>query len=361
MGRPHYIDEPQIAGPQAAADPGEEVDGIDDPPVPVATFVVGPEHGGWRLDRVLAALLPSVSRSRLQAWIERGAAQVNGRAARTRERVYEGDRLRIERLASPELSAYVPEPMALDIVHEDAWLIVVDKPPGLVVHPGAGNWSGTLLNGLLAHDPALAGVPRAGIVHRLDAGTSGLMVVAKTLAVQLELVRQMQARQVTREYWAIVAGAAPAAGTIDAPLGRDPRNPLRFRVTTRADARPARTHFRRIALSGAAASGAGATVSWLACRLDTGRTHQIRVHLESIGHPLLGDPLYCRRRPALSGPARSLSRQALHACRLSLRHPGEGREVGWFRSPPPDLRELMRGFGFAGDGPVDAFEVAARR
>jgi len=321
-----------------------------------AGFTVSPEHGGWRLDRTVAANLPAVSRSRIQGWIEQGGARVNSRVARARDRVFAGDQVQIEVQEAPQAQAFAPEPIPLTIVYEDELLIVVDKPPGLVVHPGAGNWSGTLLNGLLAHAPALSAVPRAGIVHRLDAGTSGLMVVAKTIGVQLELVRQLQQRRILREYWAIVTGIAPGAGTIDAALSRDPRNPLRFRVSARADARSARTHFARIGVCGPAAGQVGTALSWLACRLDTGRTHQIRVHLESIGHPLLGDPLYSKRRPAVAGAALALTRQALHACRLSLTHPGQQRPMDWFRPPPQDLRELMRAVGFDPDRPVEAFD-----
>ncbi len=354
MATADYID--RRAGSEAfEAAPDDDSDAADPERAGTVAFSIAPEHGGWRLDRALAACLPSVSRSRIRSWIDDGGARVNSRPARASDRVFAGDRVEIDMQPAPQARAFEPEPMALSIVYEDDQLIVLDKPPGLVVHPGAGNWSGTLLNGLLAHAPALSAVPRAGIVHRLDAGTSGLMVVAKTAAVQLELVRQLQHRGIVREYWAIVTGVAPAAGTIEAALQRDPRNPLRFRVSSRADARFARTHFRRIAVSDPQAGQAGLPLSWLACRLDTGRTHQIRVHLESIGHPLVGDPLYTRRRPALAGAALGLARQALHACRLSFTHPQQHRTVGWFRPPPPDVGQLMRAVGFEPDRPVEAF------
>jgi len=312
---------------------------------------------GQRLDKALALLLPDVSRSRLQQWIEAGAVLVNGAAARVRQTLVGGEAIEVVPLPAPEQLALQPEPIDLEVVYEDGHIAVLDKPPGLVVHPAAGNWSGTLANGLLARFPQVAALPRAGIVHRLDAGTSGLMVVALTLAAQTDLVRQLQARTVRREYWAIVVGAAPQAMTIDAPLARDPRNPLRFAVRRSTRAKPARTHLRCLQTVG---SGRAA-VSWVACRLDTGRTHQIRVHLESIGLPLAGDPVYRRGRPAFSEahgiPAwQGFPRQALHACRLGLAHPQRRTTMSWFRAPPDDMRALMRECGFAGgDVPVEVF------
>lgn len=352
MGPEHYIDAPEGSEALIEELTDDEAGAAQAGPV---RFTVTQEHAGWRLDRAIAAILPSVSRSRIQVWIEQGGARVNSSVARARDRVAAGDRVEIDVQEPPELAASKPEPMQLPMVYEDDELIVIDKPAGLVVHPGAGNWSGTLLNGLLAHWPALASVPRAGIVHRLDAGTSGLMVVAKTLTAQLDLVRQLQQRTIVREYWALVTGVASAGGTIDAALWRDPRNPLRFRVSRRGDARAARTRYRRIAVSEPAAGEVGVALSWLACRLDTGRTHQIRVHLESIGHPLVGDPLYSKRRVPTGGAALRLKRQALHACRLSLRHPKQRATITWFRAPPEDLLELMRAVGFTVDRPVDVF------
>ena len=223
-------------------------------------------------------------------------------------------------------------------------LVIVDKPAGLVVHPGAGNWSGTLLNGLLAHDPRLAGVPRAGIVHRLDAGTSGLMVVARTPAAQFDLVRQLQERTVHREYWALASGSVTPTMTIDAAIARDPRNPLRFRTSKAPSARSARTHVRRLA-HWKADAGTKGEVSWLSCRLETGRTHQIRIHLESVGHPLLGDPLYRKHMPSGLHDRERLARQALHAVRLGLIHPASKSAMSWSRLPPEDLAGLLRELG----------------
>ncbi len=342
-----------MAGPEPGTGALAALDDDELPPEPppLRSWRVPREASGERLDKALAGLMPEVSRSRLQRWIEAGAVRVNGRAGRVRDAVYRDDTIEVEPQPAPQEGAHAAEAMPLAVVWEDESLIVIDKPPGLVVHPGAGNWNGTLLNGLLAHDPGLAAVPRAGIVHRLDAGTSGLLVVARSLAAQLDLVRQLQERSVTREYWALVAGTAPPAGTIDAALARDPRNPLRFRVSRAAGAREARTHYRRLAsasLPAATRASGAAALSWVACRLETGRTHQIRVHLESIGHPLLGDPVYRRGLPAALAAPAGLARQALHACRLGLRHPVSGAALGWFRPPPADLAACMDACGLAG-------------
>jgi 23S rRNA pseudouridine1911/1915/1917 synthase len=312
-------------------------------------FSVDARHAGARLDKALAELMPDVSRSRLQQWVGDAAVRVNGAAVRQRHELVLGDLIEIEPQPAPDAKAYAPEPMPLAIVHEDSDILVVDKPPGLVVHPAAGHWSGTLLNGLLAHSPRNFDVPRAGIVHRLDADTSGLMVVARTIEAHAHLVRQLQDRTVTREYWTVVLGVPTAAGTVDAPIGRDARNPLRFRVSHAASSKPARTRFAVVAT----AQDATVRLSWLACRLDTGRTHQIRVHMEHIGHPLVGDPVYRRGLPGREGDPRTwrgFPRQALHASRLALIHPATGQAMTWFRAPPPDLADLMTGLGF---GPLD--------
>ena len=316
---------------------------------PPLTLRVDDRYAGERLDKALAHLIPEVSRGRLQQWIGAGAVSVNGHTVIARHALTFGDLVQITPQPAPDAAAFTPEPMPLDVVYEDDAILVLNKPPNLVVRPAAGHWSGTLLNGLLAYAPKLSEVPRAGIVHRLDADTSGLMVVAKTLAAHTDLVRQLQARTVTREYWAVVLGVPAPRGVVDAAIGRDPRNPLRFKVSTMESAKPARTHYARIDSS----RSAGAEISWLACRLETGRTHQIRVHLEHLGHPLIGDPLYRRKLPARGddvGSWRAFDRQALHACRLSLDHPVSKRRMTWFQVPAPDLERLMRALGF---GPLD--------
>jgi 23S rRNA pseudouridine1911/1915/1917 synthase len=338
--------------PESDAEDIEDIDAGD--PLRLS-FSIDERQAGERLDKALASLMPEVSRSRLQQWVVAGAVRVNGAAVRPRHELAFGDLIELEPQPAPDAAAFRPESMPLAIVHEDEAIIVLDKPAGIVVHPAAGHWSGTLLNGLLAHAPQLTEVPRAGIVHRLDADTSGLMVIAKTLSAQTKLVRQLQDRSVTREYWAIVLGAPAPRGTVDAPIGRDPRNPLRFRVNHGAGSKPARTHYARLQT----VRVDDVELAWIACRLETGRTHQIRVHMEHLGHPLIGDPLYRRRLPARDASAgwRGFSRQALHACRLALLHPLTRERVAWFRMPPPDLAGLMKQLGLGPiDVPTGAFE-----
>ncbi|MBL8383015.1 MAG: RluA family pseudouridine synthase [Burkholderiales bacterium] len=289
---------------------------------------------GLRLDQALARWLPQYSRSRVRDWIDAGHVRVDGQPGVASRRLRGGETVAVEPQPAADARAYAAEDIALDIVHEDAMLLVVNKPPGLVAHPAAGNWAGTLLNALLHHAPQLGQVPRAGIVHRLDKDTSGLLVVAKTIAAQTALVRQMQAREVRREYWALVAGHVARAGRIEAPLGRHPVQRTRIAVlpVAAAGARPAVTHFR--AVQAYARDGVAATL--VECRLETGRTHQIRVHMQHIGHPIVGDQTYGRP------PWRSwLGRQALHARRLGFVHPGDGRPVQWEAPLPPDLQDLV--------------------
>jgi 23S rRNA pseudouridine1911/1915/1917 synthase len=317
----------------------------EEPAVP-ARVIIPAGSDGERLDKVLARLLPDFSRSRIKQWIEEGAIRLNDRVPTVRSEVLAGDTVDLAPPPSPQAIAYRAEAIPLDVVHVDDSIIVLDKPAGLVVHPAAGNWSGTLLNGLLAYDPAQSRLPRAGIVHRLDADTSGLMVVARTEAAQTNLVRQLQARTVTREYWAIVFGTAQKEGSVEGAIARDPRQPVRFKVSAAARAKPARTVYRRIATT----APDGQTLSWLTCRLETGRTHQIRVHLESIGHSLVGDPVYRRGRPATANtphaPWATFDRQALHAYHLGLTHPRTGESMQWVRQPPDDMSKLMRLLGF---------------
>ncbi|SOY44295.1 23S rRNA pseudouridine synthase [Cupriavidus taiwanensis] len=303
---------------------------------------------GERLDKLLARHFSEFSRSRLQQWIESGAVRVDGQVRRPRDAVQMGNRIEVRPQAAPESSAFAPEDVPLDVVYEDDTLLVINKPAGLVVHPAAGNWSGTVLNGLLHRDPGAASLPRAGIVHRLDKETSGLMVVARTLTAQTDLVRQLQARTVKRTYIALVWGRTYDEGTIDAPIGRDPRERTRMAIVQTASGKPSRTHFRTLAT---VPLGRG-FVSMVMCKLETGRTHQIRVHFESIGHPLVGDPVYFRatqrgQRPAIRVPLPvPYARQALHAYKLGLVHPATGKHMSWTAQPPEDLQALIDALDF---------------
>jgi 23S rRNA pseudouridine1911/1915/1917 synthase len=246
--------------------------------------------------------------------------------------MYGDERVVILPQPAPEDQAFQPEPMDLTIVHEDAAILVIDKPAGLVVHPAAGNWSGTLLNGLLHYFPPIAGVPRAGIVHRLDKDTSGLMVVAKTLVAHTDLVRQLQARTVKREYLALVWGTPNVSGKIDAAIGRHARDRIKMAVSENLTAKPAVTHFQRLATG----MLDGRPVSLMRCQLETGRTHQIRVHMQSIGFALVGDALYGKQHLATVFP-----RQALHARRLGLIHPVSGVAAEWSAELPQDFTDLI--------------------
>jgi 23S rRNA pseudouridine1911/1915/1917 synthase len=289
----------------------------------VRDAVVSRTQHALRLDKALVALAPEFSRSWLQQLVDRGHVQLDGVVQDTASRkLRAGQRIRLALVPTAESQAFRPETMALLPVYEDEHLLVVNKPAGLVVHPGAGNWSGTLLNGLLAHHALAATLPRAGIVHRLDKDTTGLMVVGKTLPAMTALVRQIAAREVRRVYLALVHGKVqwPQA-SIDAPIARDPAARLRMAVVV--GGKPARTDVERLAVEGACSA--------LRCRLHTGRTHQIRVHLSSRGHALVGDALYGGR------PALGMTRQALHATELAFVHPASGQPVAFSAPLPADM------------------------
>jgi 23S rRNA pseudouridine1911/1915/1917 synthase len=304
----------------------DEFEWEDAPPAPLHT-VLPRELAGLRMDLALARLFPQFSRNRLQSWLKSGALRVDAKQPPASAETVGGEK--IELMLPPAADVVRPpaQRMALAIVYEDRDLIVIDKPAGLIVHPGAGNPDRTLLNGLLGHEPELRQVPRAGIVHRLDKDTSGLLVVAKNLSAQARLAAQLAERSVKRTYLALVHGAPPAQGTIDEPIGRDRR--ARTRMAVQSGGKPARTsykvleRFERTAL--------------LECRLETGRTHQIRVHLQHIRHPIVGDPVY--RRGARAEPA--FARQALHAAALELEHPRTGKRVRWSAPLPADMKKLL--------------------
>ncbi|WP_269497535.1 RluA family pseudouridine synthase [Castellaniella sp. S9] len=285
-----------------------------------------------RLDKVLARLMPQHSRSRLQAWIEEGHVRVNGHAARVRAKVGSGDRIQVWPQPAPETLAFVAEPVEFKVLGEGADWIVVDKPAGLVTHPGAGNWHGTLLNGLLHRYPELARVARAGIVHRLDKDTSGLLVVARHEIAQTHLVRQLQARSVKREYLALAHGWPDAEGTVDLAIGRDARVPVRMSVQQPIAPKPAITHYRTLRRGRAGE----APVAEVACRLETGRTHQIRVHMASLHHPLLSDAVYGGR------PLAGAARQMLHARALAFDDPASGERLAFEAGVPDDYAAVRR-------------------
>ncbi len=301
---------------------------------------------GERLDKVISKRVPQFSRSRIQQWIEAGFVTVNDQPARIKMLSYGDEKIVIFPQVAPEDKTYIAESMDLAIVHEDASVIVMNKPAGLVVHPAAGNWSGTLLNGLLQHYPAIAGVPRAGIVHRLDKDTSGLMVIAKTLQAHTELVRQLQERTVKREYLALVWGLPQLNGTINAAIGRHPRDRIKMAVSENATAKPAITHYQRLAIG----SLDGKSVSLVRCQLETGRTHQIRVHMLSLGFSLVGDPLYGKQHLA-----HVFSRQALQAYRLGFIHPTTAAFSEWNVPLATDFAELIVRAGIV----MNAEEVGA--
>ena len=317
---------PSVA--QVAAEAGTDPSATDVDELEVSAherreMVIARSQHGLRLDRGLVQLAPEFSRNHLQGLIEAGHVQVDAQLQTLPSRKLKvGQRLSVELVPTPQSQGFHAQAMALNIVFEDEHLMVIDKPAGLVVHPAAGHWSGTLLNGLLAHHAGAAELPRAGIVHRLDKDTTGLMVVAKSLAAMTGLVRSIAAREVGRIYWALAMGSVTwAEMTIDAPVGRDPAQRLRMAVI--GSGKAARTDVTRL--------GCAEGVSALRCKLHSGRTHQIRVHLAHRGHPLVGDVLYGGK------PLRGMQRQALHAAQLSLLHPVLGRAMAFEAPMPADL------------------------
>ena len=296
-----------------------------------------PELAGKRLDQALAQLLPQYSRSRIQKWIEEGAVQVNGLGVRARDVVVGGEVAQVE-ARLPEETGVKAEKLPLDIVHQDAAVIILNKPPGVVVHPGAGNPGKTLQNALLAHDPKLKRVPRAGLVHRIAKDTSGLLVVARTMEAQTALVAELAEHEIGREYLAVCTGAMTGGGTVDRPIDRHRTHRLKFAV--RGDGRDAVTHYR--------IEQRFRQHTLVRVHLETGRTHQIRVHMEHIGYPIVGDPLYGGRKrfpkgasPELREMLEKFGRQALHAARLTLTHPKTGERMTFDAPLPDDMKALI--------------------
>jgi 23S rRNA pseudouridine1911/1915/1917 synthase len=322
----------------------------------VLKLTVPQDLGGLRLDVALQRMLPEQSRSRLQAWIKQGLITIDSQTTTAKTKVWGGEHINIVPQAAPESSAFKAQDIALDIVYEDDHILVVNKPAGMVVHPAAGNWEGTLLNALLHHAPKLEGLPRAGIVHRLDKDTSGLLVVAKTFAAQNSLVQQLQARTVKREYRAIVWGQIWRNGTVDQPIGRHPHARTKMAVTRTG--RPSVTHYEvleRFAVN-----------TYLRCMLETGRTHQIRVHMQHLKAPLVGDPVYGMRNiiplkamtQTLRDALQNFNRQALHAIKLGLIHPETQQPMEWQIELADDMKILLEAMRHEDLSADEAFEFS---
>jgi 23S rRNA pseudouridine1911/1915/1917 synthase len=293
---------------------------------------------GSRLDQALAVLFPTFSRSRLSSLVKSGDVTLDGQPAQPKTKLTGGETISINLKSRPEDTAFLAEPIPLDVIHEDADVIVINKVPGIVVHPAVGNWSGTILNGMLFRYPETAHVPRAGIVHRLDKDTSGLMVIARNEASQLALVRQLQARSVSRRYIALLRGVLDEDGTVDAAIGRHPRDRIKMAVVNNADfGKPAITHYTVLEQF--------RYHTLVECRLETGRTHQIRVHMASLGFPLEGDSVYGKGAkglaPTLQEAAAAFGRQALHARALAFEHPSTHKMVSFEAEIPEDMEILI--------------------
>lgn len=303
-----------------------------------ADFVIAMDHSGMRLDQAIADLMPDYSRSRLQQWIKQGAITVNGAQFKPKEKVKVNDLIEVNAELEPQ-GVWLPEPVDLDIVYEDESIIILNKPTGLVVHPAAGNYSGTLVNGLLHYNESLNNVPRAGIVHRLDKDTTGLMVISKTLQAHAHIVAQLQDRSMGREYEAVVTGVMTGGGKVDEPIARHSRD--RKKMTVTPFGKHAVTHYRLIKKF--------EHHTHIRVKLETGRTHQIRVHMSHIGYSLVGDATYAGRSkvPAGTSPEfkealRAFPRQALHAKKLTLIHPQTEEEMSWEVDLPQDMIDLLK-------------------
>lgn len=301
--------------------------------------IVPAELGNKRFDQIAAELFSDFSRSRIQSWIKEGKLTVDGQTRKNKEKLIGGETLELDVVLEPE-ERWEAEPVELDVVYEDDDIIVLNKPAGLVVHPGAGTPSGTVLNGLLYRYPELASVPRAGIVHRLDKDTTGLMVVARNLQAQTSLSAQLQDRSMGREYYALCMGVMTGGGTVDEPIDRHPKHRTKMAVAPEGMGRDSITHYR--------VEERFRNHTLVRCKLETGRTHQIRVHLTHIGYPLVGDPLYAGRSRLPKGVAhevlqvlKGFKRQALHAGYLELVHPSTHELVHWETDLPEDFQQLL--------------------
>lgn len=301
--------------------------------------IVPIELGHKRFDQIAAQLFPEYSRSRIQQWIKEGQLTVNGKQQKPKDKLIGGETLQLDAVLEAN-EHWEAEPIELNVVYEDDQIIVINKPAGLVVHPGAGTPSGTLLNGLLYRYPELASIPRAGIVHRIDKDTTGLMVVARTLQAQTALAAQLQDRSMGREYWAMCMGVMTGGGTVDEPIDRHPKHRTKMAVAPEGMGRESVTHYR--------VEQRYRNHTLVRCKLETGRTHQIRVHMSHIGYPLVGDPLYAGRSRLPKGVSaevmsvlKTFKRQALHAGYLELIHPTTQEEMSWEADIPDDFEALI--------------------
>ncbi len=318
------------------------------------TLVIPQDLGGLRLDQALQRMLPEHSRSRLQAWIKEGLVTVDGAESTSKTKVWGGEQVLVQAQEKPETTAFQAQDIPLNIVFEDAHILVINKPAGMVVHPAAGNWEGTLLNAILYHVPHAKDLPRAGIVHRLDKDTSGLLVVAKTLEAQTSLVRQLQARTVKREYRTIVWGQIWRNGKIDQPIGR--HSHARTKMAINRMGKPAVTHYEVLERFG--------VHTYLRCNLETGRTHQIRVHMQFLKAPIVGDPVYGYRgivplrlmTETLQEAVLGFNRQALHAIKLGLIHPATNQPMEWQIELADDMKGLLEAMRHE-DPPNESEEV----
>jgi 23S rRNA pseudouridine1911/1915/1917 synthase len=316
-------------------------------------FTIPDQMIGMRTDQALAEIITDLSRTKLTNWLKDGHILINQKAVKAKDKVCGGEKVLISPPLAEERLAFTPENIPLNVIFADSDVIVINKPAGLTVHPGAGNWSGTLLNGLLYHFPEVANLPRAGIVHRLDKDTTGLMVVARSASAQLSLVEQLQQRSVKRIYRAFVEGQPFKEGIINKNIGRDPHNRLKM-TTLEHGGKEAITRYRVLHQF--------TKIAYIECQLETGRTHQIRVHMKDKGHPLLGDPLYGTRKINYAlevlDALKQLNRQALHALKLSFIHPTSGETLSFKSQLPADLRALLAGLQVADGYTLDQYDAS---
>ncbi|MFN8771168.1 MAG: 23S rRNA pseudouridine(1911/1915/1917) synthase RluD [Neisseriaceae bacterium] len=314
----------------------EDIEQIIDNPEPI-TLTIPEDYAGMRVDLALSQLMRGLSRTRISDWLKVGNILINSKVLKPKDKIFGGELVLVNPVLSDEDLAYTPEDIELDIIYEDEHILVINKPAGLIVHPGNGNWSGTLLNGLLFHYPELKNIPRAGIVHRLDKDTSGLMVVARSLLAQTRLVQDLQLRKVTRIYRAIVEGQPHKEGIINKNVGRDPSNRIKMAVLN-IGGKEAITRFKVLQYFD--------KFSYIECKLETGRTHQIRVHMRSINHPIIGDSVYGQKKinypENIVDAIESLNRQALHATKLSFNHPDSNELMQFKIALPYDMKYLLQ-------------------